>query len=148
MRSACVVRTRFILNILVGLHCGGPRTPRTTLGYAPAFGWQVQERSASDPSACGGGGGGGRGTGVARRDDAERPVPAPRAHRRPQAAEAEPERLRAGRAVPAQVLAVRATRDERPRPRDSAAPAPHEAADRRPAEAYLPAADRPRQRAG
>jgi len=35
MRSACLVRTRFILNNFSGIGLGGPRTPRTPLGYAP-----------------------------------------------------------------------------------------------------------------
>jgi len=35
MRTACVVRTRFILNNFSGIGLGGPRTPRTPTGYAP-----------------------------------------------------------------------------------------------------------------
>jgi len=32
----CLVRTRFVLNNFSGIGFGGPRTPRTPLGYAPA----------------------------------------------------------------------------------------------------------------
>ena len=36
MRTACLVRTRFILNNFQWDWIGGPRTPRNPLGYAPA----------------------------------------------------------------------------------------------------------------
>ena len=56
MRSACVVRTRFILNILVGLHWGGvsgpPGPPLATPVQLVAVGlvtWSYAVRQKKEP---------------------------------------------------------------------------------------------------